>query len=217
MTAKHPTEATPDPLAAWRRSSARVFWMRRWLPRAMIGLGVFTFLWMLVRAVVALVVAADFHTGEIHMTNPKFMGRDTKGRAYNVTAADAVRDTRHPDRVRLNSVVIHLQGDGPNPMSVVAKSGDLDQTRHVLHLAGDVDADNGSGNRFRSDRAVIDTESGAVRGDSAVVGEGPLGRITASSYSISENGQRILFSGGVRSHLNMHTEAASSGASTPRR
>ena len=191
--------------------------MRRWLPRAMIGLGVFTVLWMIVRALVALVVASDFQGGEIHMTNPNFRGRDTKGRAYSVTAADAVRDTRHPDRVRLNKVLIHLQGDGPNPMSVVAKSGDLDQTRHVLRLAGGVNADNGSGNRFSSDRAIIDTESGAGRGDSAVVGEGPLGRITASSYSVSENGQRIVFSGGVRSHLTMHTEAASSGASTHKR
>lgn len=211
------TGERPDPLAAWRRSSRRVALMRRWLPRAMVGLGVFTLLWMVVRALVALLVAADFQTGEVHMTNPKFMGRDTKGQAYNVTASDAVRDPRHPDRVRLNSVVIHLQGEGPNPMTVVAKSGDLDQTRHTLHLAGGVDADNGAGSRFRSDRAVIDTESGAVRGDSSVVGEGPIGRITASSYAISENGQRIVFVGGVRSHLIMHTEAASSGASTRKR
>ena len=216
MAGDNPTQAALDPLAGWRRQSARVLWMRRWLPRAMIGLGVFTFLWMAVRAVVALLVAADFQTGEIHMTNPKFMGRDTKGRAYSVVALDAVRDARHPDRVRLNKVVIHLQGDGPNPMTVVAKNGDLDQTKHVLSLAGGVNADNGAGSRFRSDRAVIDTETGAVRGDSAVVGEGPLGRITASSYSISENGQRIVFTGGVRSHLLMNTEAASRGASTTR-
>jgi lipopolysaccharide export system protein LptC len=199
-----PRPGVAEGMEAWRRRSHRVFWMRRWLPRMMIGLLVFTVLWMAVRGVIALVVAADFQNGEVHMTNPRFQGRDSKGRAYVVVATDAVRDAYHIDRVRLSNVLMTLEGDGPKPMTIASRSGDLDQTRHILHLAGNVDAQNGQGYRFRSDRATIDTESGALRGDSRVVGDGPLGHITASSYSVSENGQRILFTGGVQSHLTPH-------------
>lgn len=199
---------TAERMEAWRRRSQRVHIARRWLPRVGAGLLAFTLVWMMVRAVIAIVVASDFQTGEVHMINPKFMGRDEKGRPYSITAQDAVRDARRPDRVRLTKPVMLLDNPGAPPTRMVARTGALDQTVHTLVLDGDVVGDNGQGSIFRSQHAVIDTDGGAVRGDSAVEGVGPLGRITASAYSISPHGDHIMFSGGVHSHVIPQTQAA---------
>jgi lipopolysaccharide export system protein LptC len=198
--------STAERMEAWRRRSQRVFFLRRWLPRAGIALVSFTVLWMLVRAVIALVVASDFKTGEVHMINPKFLGRDENGRPYSVTAKDAVRDAAHPDRVRLTEPVLTLETPGASPTLMHARLGNLDQTAHRLVLVGDVKVDDGKGAHFHSERAVIDTEGGAVRGDSAVQGVGPLGRINASSYAISPGGDHIVFSGGVQSRLYLKSQ-----------
>ena len=208
-TASPPRSAsTAERMEAWRRRSQRVHFARRWLPRAGVALLVFTLVWMVVRAVIAIVVASDFQSGEVHMINPKFLGRDEKGRPYTVTAQDAVRDARRPDRMRMTLPVIVLENPGAPSTRMTARTGSLDQTIHTLVLAGDVVGDDGKGSHFKSQHAVIDTDGGAVRGDSAVEGIGPLGRITASAYSISPHGDHIVFSGGVRSHVIVQTQAA---------
>jgi len=223
MSAADPSlPAAPAPtttaarMAAWRRRSQRVHFARRWLPRAGIALFAFTLAWMIIRAVIALVVASDFQTGEVHMIHPKFLGRDEKGRPYVITADDAVRDPRRADRVKLTKPVIVLEDPGAAPSRMVAQQGALDQTAHTLVLSGDVIVDDGQGASFKSQHAVIDTDGGAVRGDSAVEGVGPLGRITASAYSISPHGDHIVFSGGVRSHVVPQTNATGEKPLKPR-
>ena len=198
---------TAERMEAWRRRSQRVHLARRWLPRLGVALLAFTVIWMIVRAVIAIVVASDFQSGEVHMINPKFLGRDDKGRPYSVTAQDAVRDARRLDRVTLTQPVIVLENPGEPSTRMTAHTGSLDQTAHLLVLAGNVVGEDGKGARFTSQHAVIDTDGGAVRGDSAVEGVGPLGRITASAYSISPHGDHIVFSGGVKSHIIAHTQA----------
>lgn len=203
-------------MKAWRQRSGRIAFMRRWLPRAGIALVAFTILWMLVRAAIALITAADFQNGEVHMLNPKFLGRDDKGKPYSVVAQDAVRNPHHPDIVHLTAPILTLTADSGKPMRMTARTGELDQTKHLLLLQGDVVGEDDKGDTFRSDRTVIDTEAGSARGDSAVVGDGPLGHITASSYSISPHGEHIVFAGGVRSRVNLQPKAAPAAGKPPR-
>ena len=195
-------------MKSWRRRSGRIAVMRRWLPRIGIALVSFTVLWMAIRAAIALITASDFQNGDVHMLNPQFLGRDDKGKPYSVVAKDAVRNTHHPDIVHLTAPILTLQADSGKPMRMTARTGELDQTKHLLLLQGDVFIEDDKGDTFRSERTVIDTEAASARGDSAVVGDGPLGHITASSYSISSHGEHIVFEGGVRSRLNMQPKAA---------
>lgn len=214
-----PDPASPDigaQMRAWRQRSSRIAWMRRWLPRVGIALVVFTVLWMAVRAAIALITAADFQNGDVHMLNPKFLGRDDKGKPYSVVAKDAVRNAHHPEIVHLTAPVLTLTSDSGAPMRMTSRTGELDQTRRLLLLEGDVFAQDDNGDTFRTERTVIDTEAGSARGDSAVVGDGPLGHITASSYSISPHGEHVVFLGNVHSRVNMKSKAAPPAEKPPR-
>ena len=42
---------------------------------------------------------------------------------------------------------------------------------------------------------MVDTGTGVVRGNKGVNGAGPLGVISASSYAIYDQGERVVFNG----------------------
>jgi lipopolysaccharide export system protein LptC len=65
-----------------------------------------------------------------------------------------------------------------------------------------VNISNGRGYRFSAPQAVIDTQKGQVTGDQGVQGQGPLGRIAASSYGVYDGGRRMVFKGGVRARID---------------
>jgi lipopolysaccharide export system protein LptC len=56
-------------------------------------------------------------------------------------------------------------------------------------------SDGGSGFVLTTPEAVVNTATGVVTGDRGVEGRGPMGTISATSYAIYEQGQRVVFSG----------------------
>jgi lipopolysaccharide export system protein LptC len=136
------------------------------------------------------------------MLNPKFFGRDHSGRPFTVVAKDAVRDGVHPERVALSQPHLVLQSlNGDPPTLVDAATGLYNETSHMLALDGQVRTDDGKGDVFASEHALVNTDQGTVDGRSPVVGTGPLGQITASSYAVFDKGAHIAFYGNVKSHL----------------
>ncbi len=59
----------------------------------------------------------------------------------------------------------------------------------------------GRGYNFTTPSAQVDTTTGQVVGNSGVKGDGPLGRITASSYAVNDRGKRIVMRGDVRARI----------------
>ena len=135
------------------------------------------------------------------MTNPKFYGRDEKGRSFQLTATEAIRSTGDANRVTLSAPGMRLDVGGANPMAVTGGRGVYREDTKVLRLDGNVRMKDGRGTDLASPEAVVDTQSNVVRGEKGVTGTGPLGAITASSYAIYDGGDRVVFSGGVRSHI----------------
>jgi lipopolysaccharide export system protein LptC len=189
-------------LERWRKRSKRIAFYRRALPWTMLAIVVAVAGWVGVRAFLSArqedVAAA---TSSIHMTNPKFFGRDEKGRSFQLTAKDAVRDARDSNVVTLNAPGMTLDTGGKQPIQVEGGRGLYREDTKVLQITSGVRFQDGRGSDFRSAQAVVDTRAGVVRGEKDVSGRGPLGRIVASSYAVEDGGARVLFSGGVRVHI----------------
>ena len=186
----------------WTDRSARVHFMRRALPIS-IGLLVLLLLgWIIGRSILTKLGERNAATGEIRMLHPKFYGRNGKGQAYTVNAVTAVRDGRDPNQITLERPIYILQTGAPKPTVMQAATGLYrDDTRNLI-LSGQVVMDDAAGNRFESERALIDTVAGVVTGETAISGVGPLGQITASSYAIYDGGARVVFTGSVKAHVN---------------
>jgi lipopolysaccharide export system protein LptC len=137
----------------------------------------------------------------IRLLNPRFVGRDDKGRPFVLTAQSAVRDQRDYQRVLLDHPTLALDNGGPQPMRVTSRSGVYHEGDRKLDLDGGV--------RLASDQGVFntavsryDTKSGVLTGSGPIHGAGPLGEINATSYGVYEKGDRMLFNGRVHARIN---------------
>jgi lipopolysaccharide export system protein LptC len=186
----------------WRKRSRRIVFYRRALPWTMLAIVVAVAGWVALRAYLSArqgdMAAA---TSAIHMTNPKFYGRDDKGRSFQLTAKDAVRDAVDSNLVTLSAPGMVLDTGGKAPIKVEGGKGVYREDTKQLQITGGVKFQDGRGSTFRSDTASVDTRAGVVTGEKGVNGQGPLGQITASSYAVHDGGSRVVFSGGVHVHM----------------
>jgi lipopolysaccharide export system protein LptC len=181
------------------RSRRIAFW-RKALPWSMAIIVLAVVGWIGARSVVSYFIQRAA-SGVIHMTNPRFYGRDEKGRSFLIAAREATRVPGQVDRIILDGPKLSLDLGKAKPAAASADKGVYQEKSRVLDLTGRVKFDDGAGNRFSSDKAVIDTKTWTIHGESRVVGEGAIGRIEASSYAITEDGKHALFRGGVKAHL----------------
>jgi lipopolysaccharide export system protein LptC len=137
----------------------------------------------------------------IRLVNPRFVGRDDKGRAYVITADSAVRDAQDYQRVVLDQPALILDEEGPDPLRITAKAGVYHEATRKLDLSGGVKLA-GAQAVFDTAASLFDTKTGELVGSGPIQGSGSVGEITAKSYGVYGKGERMIFKGGVRTRLN---------------
>ena len=194
-----------DRLAARRaqqkRRSALVRVLRLLTPLAMAAIAAVLVGWIIGRANRRERAENSREPVSIHMSNPRFIGQDARGRPFVLTGTSAVRDTKDTHLVAIHTPHLELGAAPEPPFVVVSREGLYRDDTHRLHMTGDVVVDDGHGNRFYSDEGEVDTDSGDVTGRSQVRGEGPTGTIRSDSYALSDKGDHATFTGRVKSHL----------------
>jgi len=210
MAADLPPQATLDPIEDRRRRelerrrqhSRRIQFWRRTLPIVIASIAGLLVLWIGGRSLVTTLTSTGGPKGAgVRMINPRFYGRDTSNRAFVLGAAEASRDLSDERKVTLASPSVTLDAGGTNPTHVQAVQGIYREDQRRLDLTGRVRLTDGQGYSFITPTALVDTTSGKVTGESGVQGDGPLGRIVASSYGVYDRGQRIIMRGDVRAHI----------------
>ena len=189
-------------MARWRKRSRSIRFWRRALPGAIVAICALLVISIGGRSLWAnLTASGGQKDGRVRMVNPRFYGRDTSNRAFVLGASEASRDLSDGRRVTLSGPSVTLDADGANPTHVQADSGVYREDQRKLNLQGAVQLKDGRGFSFSTPKAVVDTTTGVVSGDSGVSGNGPLGRIVASSYGVYDRGKRIVMKGDVRAHI----------------
>ena len=179
----------------WRSRSRRVQLYRRLLPILIVVLAGGALTWTVFRTVMSGVEREASQSREIRLDNPMFHGKDTQGRSFIIGAQGAVRDPA-TGRFRLNGPVLRLNLGGTKVTEMTADAGIYNEADRSVTIGPNVRiSDGGSGFTLTTPEAVVDTATGIVTGDKGVQGRGPLGTISATSYAIHEQGQRVVFSG----------------------
>ncbi|MCA3718968.1 MAG: LPS export ABC transporter periplasmic protein LptC, partial [Brevundimonas sp.] len=131
----------------------------------------------------------------IRLDNPMFHGQDAEGRSFVMGAEGAVREPA-TGRFRLNGRVRRLNLGGARVTEMTADAGIYNEAERSVTIGPNVRiSDGGSGFVLTTPEAVVNTATGVVTGDRGVEGRGPMGTISATSYAIYEQGQRVVFSG----------------------
>lgn len=185
----------------WRRRSRLIRRLRVVLP-ALIGLIMATLAGFILHTTFLGRDAAPREAdAPIQLVNPRFVGKDDKGRAFVLTAASAVRDENDYQRVLLDKPALILDAEGINPTRVTAKSGVYREDRRVLNLDGGVTM-TGQDTTFDTLSSIFNTATGELEGEGEISGSSSLGEITAKSYGVYDKGERLVFKGGVRGRID---------------
>ncbi|WP_426052116.1 LPS export ABC transporter periplasmic protein LptC [Brevundimonas sp. SL161] len=179
----------------WRSRSRRVHLYRRLLPILIVVLAGGALTWTVFRTVMSGVEREASQSKEVRLDNPMFHGQDAAGRSFIIGAQGAVRDPA-TGRFRLNGPVLRLNLGGTKVTEMTADAGTYNEAERSVTIGPNVKiSDGGSGFTLTTPEAVVDTASGVVTGDKGVEGRGPLGTISATSYAIYEQGERVVFRG----------------------
>ena len=179
----------------WRARSQRVRLYRRLLPILIVVLAGGALTWTVFRTVMSGVEREASQARDIRLDNPMFHGQDADGRSFIIGAEGAVRDPA-AGRFRLNGPVLRLNLGGAKVTEMTADAGTYNETERTVIIGPNVRiSDGGSGFVLTTPEAVVNTATGVVTGDKGVEGRGPMGTISATSYAIYEQGERVVFSG----------------------
>jgi lipopolysaccharide export system protein LptC len=187
------------------RAHTRLVHVLRWLlPTLILALLGLLGTYVVTEAMRASHVAPHEAPTQIRMISPHFVGRDTQGRAFDLTARSARRDDTDPQRILLLSPVMKLDTDAPHPKTLTADAGVFDEGTRLLRLDGHVRADDAAASTVGTQEAVVDTKAGTITGVSGVSGSGPMGQVQAGSYTADQKHGTVELHGGVHAVLNGH-------------
>ena len=182
---------------AFRARSRRVQLLRRVLPVAIVVLAGGTISWIVLRSVISDVERKAGTSREVTLEKSRFLGQDAQGRSFVIGFERAVRDA-DTGRFRLVGPALRLNLGGRKVTTLTADGGVYDEAAKTVTIGPNVRiSDGGSGFTLVTPEAVVDTSTGVVTGSKGVQGTGPLGTVSASSYAIYEQGERVVFSGSV--------------------
>jgi lipopolysaccharide export system protein LptC len=189
-------------MESWRKRSQAVRFWRRALPVSIGAIALMLALWIGGRSLIVRLTAPGGakNTG-VHMVNPRFYGRDSSNRAFVLAAQSAARDMSTGRSVALSAPSVTLDADGTSPTHVQAARGVYREDQRKLSLEGKVQLQSTGGYSFSTPKAVVDTATGAVSGESGVQGDGPLGHVAASAYGVYDRGKRIVMKGDVHARI----------------
>ena len=206
MTVSPITGARPSSASALIRRRARahsrlVFLLRWLLPTLILAMLGLLAAFVVSEALRAAAARPKELPTQIRMISPHFIGRDDKGRAFNLASRVAVRDDADMQRVYLGQPVMVMDSDTPHPKTLTADRGVYDEDTRILRLTGHVRVDDAAASTVGSNEALVDTRAGTVTGVSPIAASGPMGSIQGGSYTATEKSGTVVMHGGVHAEL----------------
>jgi lipopolysaccharide export system protein LptC len=145
--------------------------------------------------------SAETSAGQIALEGAKYEGVDAQGRAYTLTADAASRDPKLPDSLTLTRPKADISLTEDSWLAVESQSGLYDNAAKKLILSEGVKVFHDSGNEMHFQDVTIDLATNDATTAHAVSAQGPLGTLSAGGMTVSEQGNKILFTGPVAMKL----------------
>ena len=140
----------------------------------------------------------DVTGDDLSMINARYVGTDSNGRPFSITADAARQSVPGKGKLQLESpqADIHLQ-DGSWAM-VTGDKGDYNPDDRMLNVVGSVRLFHDSGYQFLTTEANIDLERNIVWGSHRITGQGPFGEMEGEGFRFSKGGKTLVLTGKSR-------------------
>ncbi|MFO1032822.1 MAG: LPS export ABC transporter periplasmic protein LptC [Hyphomicrobiales bacterium] len=138
-------------------------------------------------------------------------GFDKNKLPFLITAKHGEQDVADADLVHLSDVVSDFARPSGEKLNVTSKLAHYQTKTKALNLEGDVVFTQGTRFTARMDKASVNMDDQSLQSQSPVDVNIIGGRIAAPSLTISANGERILFQGGVKAQFVTQKEPTGDG------
>ena len=143
---------------------------------------------------------------KITMEQPRLSGFTHDGRAYEVTADAAAQDVTKPDIVELHDIHAKVQMQNNGLIRMTAATGVYDTKAETLKLTQNILLTSSTGYECRLSEALVDTRKGNVVSEHPVEVKMLQGTLNSNRLEVIDNGDRVLFDGGVDMILNLNQQ-----------
>lgn len=190
-----------DPAALARRRFV-VTMLKRALPAAALAVLALIALWPELSGVDDRVRLAyrkpdSAMTDSARLVAPRYVGRDERGRPYEL-AADTAEQPSGSQTVILAKPVGDITLEDGAWVALQAETGWYQREQALLDLAGEVALFHDAGYEIRTASARIDLTAGRAEGDDPVAAQGPPGTLDGTGFRLEERGAVVVFTGPAR-------------------
>lgn len=192
---------TPNPAALARRRLA-VAILKRALPAAALAVLALIVLWPELSGIEDRVRLAyrkpdGAVTDSARLVAPRYVGRDERGRPYELTA-DTAEQPSGSTTVALTRPAGDITLEDGAWVTLQAETGSFHRDSRLLDLAGEVALFHDAGYEIHTARARIDLAGGRAEGDAPVAAQGPPGTLDGTGFRLEEQGAVVIFTGPAR-------------------
>ncbi len=138
-------------------------------------------------------------------------GFDKDDQPYEMKAQSVLQDKTNSDIAHLTMVSGKLRKKTGDMMRVTAKGGDYDKEKRILNLAGNIKLSSQGQYTAYLEKAQIKLKEKRLFAKVPVKVVFAQGTINANGVDITENGARVLFFGGVKTHFDASSKNDVSG------
>ena len=139
----------------------------------------------------------DVATGQ----DARINGFDRNNHPYEIRAKSGVQDKTVSSLVHLDGMTADFIRPAGENLNVTSDKAQYDSKSKIMDLKGNVVLDQGQKFKAMMEKATVNTVDQTLQSQSPVVVEAQGGIIHADSLTVTENGNRVLFKGGVKAHF----------------
>ncbi len=126
---------------------------------------------------------------------PKFIGLDKNKKPFTIRAKKAKKTKSNENLYKLEMPSGEIKDNSGNTIFLKSSKGEFNQNSQEIFLFKNVELTREDGLLFETEEAMIDLKTNDIFGEKKVSGKNKEGKIFSSGFSITEEGNKILFKG----------------------
>ena len=125
----------------------------------------------------------------------KFIGLDKNKKPFTIRAEKAKKAKSNENLYRLEMPSGEIKDNSGNILFLKSMKGEFNQNSQEIFLFKNVELTREDGLQFETEEAMINLKTNDIFGKKEVSGKNKEGKIFSSGFSITEEGNKILFKG----------------------
>lgn len=149
-----------------------------------------------------IAVVNDGAGDTLSLVNARYLGTDSSGQPFSVTAQSVRETADDDDNIALTAPQADISLNDGTWLMVGANTGQYHRESQMLRLDGEVNLFQDQGYELHTESATVMLEQGSATSSMPVRSQGPFGQLESQGFKLQDKGKIVFFTGPARLVLN---------------